>query len=114
LEGRLLGTAADGRYLEVELSARLIVRGVAVPDQEFQAGGRVLACIRKDAVRIVRPGPGEAAEGVIAAAAFLGAEEEYLVDIAGVSIEAVGAATGLVKGDKVHVTMTPDEWVFVR
>ena len=74
----------------------------------------MLACIRKDAVRIVRPQAGEEAAGVIAAASFLGAEEEYLVDIAGVRIEAVGAAIGLAKGDKVHVTMTPDEWVFVR
>ena len=114
LEGRLLGTAADNRYLEVELSARLVVRGVAAPDQELREGGRVLACIRKDAVRIVRPRPGEAAAGVIVAASFLGADEEYLVDIAGVRIEAVGPASELVKGDRVHVTMTPDEWVFLR
>jgi iron(III) transport system ATP-binding protein len=114
LEGRLIGPAAGSDYLEVELSARLVVRGVAAADVEFPEGGRVLACIRKDAVRISRPGPGEEAEGVIVAAAFLGADEEYLVDIAGVRIETVGPAVGLVKGDKVHVTMTPDEWVFVR
>jgi iron(III) transport system ATP-binding protein len=114
LEGRLLGPASDPRYSQVELSARLVVRGVTAPDHEFPEGGRVLACIRKDAVRIVRPRPGEDAAGVIVAAAFLGADEEYLVDIAGVRIEAVGPAVGLAKGDKVHVTMTPDEWIFVR
>jgi iron(III) transport system ATP-binding protein len=114
VEGRLLGRSADGRYLEVGLSDRLVVRGVAAPDHEFPLGGRVLACIRKDAVRIMRPRPGEAAAGVIVAASFLGADEEYLIDIDGVRIEAVGAAAGLSKGDKVHVSMTPDEWVFVR
>jgi iron(III) transport system ATP-binding protein len=114
LEGRLLGAAADSRYLEVELSARLVVRGVAAPDQQLVEGGRVFACIRKDAVRVVRPSTGQTAAGVIATASFLGAEEEYQVDIAGIRIEAVGAAAGLAKGDPVHVTMTPDEWVFVR
>jgi iron(III) transport system ATP-binding protein len=114
LEGRVLGAAADPRYLEVELNPRLVVRGVAARDQEFSAGGRVLACIRKDAVRIVRPRPGETAPGVIVSVSFLGAEEEYLVDIAGVRIEVVGPEAGLAKGERVHVTMTPDEWVFVR
>ncbi len=51
---------------------------------------------------------------MIVSQSFLGAEEEYLVDIAGVRIEAVGPAAGIAKGDKVRVTMTPDEWVFVR
>ncbi len=114
LEGRLLGPAADTRYMEVELSERLVVRGVAAPEQELQEGGRVLACIRKDSVRIFRPRGTEEAAGVIVAASFQGASEEYLVDIAGVRIEAVGPALGLEKGEKVHVTMTPDEWVFVR
>jgi len=114
LEGRLLGAAADTRYHEVELSARLVVRGVTAPDHEFPEGGRVLACIRKDAVKIFRPRQGETAAGVIVAASYLGADEEYIVDIAGVRIEAIGPAAGLTKGEKVHVTMTPDEWVFVR
>jgi iron(III) transport system ATP-binding protein len=114
LEGRMLGPSADSRYLEAELSERLVVRGVPAPDLEFPEGGRVLACIRKDAVRISRPRASEDAQGVIVSAVFLGAEEEYLVDIAGVRIEAVGPAAGLVKGDKVRVTMTPEEWVFVR
>lgn len=114
LEGRLLGTASDPRYLEVELSARLVVRGVAAPGQELREGGRVLACIRKDAVRIARAQRPEDAPGVIVAVSFLGSDEEYLVDIAGIRIEAVGPASGLAKGDRVHVAMTPDEWVFVR
>jgi iron(III) transport system ATP-binding protein len=114
LEGRVLRPSADDRYLEVELSERLIVRGVPAAGQEFPEGGRVLACIRKDAVRIMRPRQNEDALGVIVSTSFLGAEEEYLVDIAGVRIEAVGPAAGLVKGEPVHVSMTPDEWVFVR
>jgi iron(III) transport system ATP-binding protein len=114
LEGRLLGPAADRRYLEVELSARLVVRGVATPGQELQEGGRVFACIRKDAVRLIRAQPPEEAPGVIVAASFLGTKEEYLVDIAGIRIEAVAPVSGLAKGERVHVTMTPEQWVFVR
>jgi hypothetical protein len=98
----------------VELSARLVIRGVAAPEQQLQEGGRVLACIRKDAVRLIRAQPPVEAPGVIVAASFLGTNEEYLVDIAGIRIEAVAPASGLAKGDKVHVTMTPDQWVFVR
>jgi iron(III) transport system ATP-binding protein len=114
LEGRLRGPAADPRYLEVELSARLVVRGVAAPEQELQEGGRVFACIRKDAVRLIRAQRPEEAPGVIVAASFLGTEEEYLVDIAGIRIEAVAPASGLAKSERVHVTMTPDQWVFMR
>jgi iron(III) transport system ATP-binding protein len=114
LEGRLLGTAADSRYLEVELSPHLVVRGVAAAGLEPRKDDRLLACIRKDAVVISRGERAGAAEGVIAAASFLGADEEYLVDIAGVRIEATGPASGLARGERVHVTMTEDEWVFVR
>jgi ABC-type Fe3+/spermidine/putrescine transport system ATPase subunit len=114
LEGRLLGPTADERYLEVELSARLVVRGVAAPDAEFSLGGRILACIPKQAVRVLRPRDGEPAAGVIAAVSFLGSEDEYLIDIAGVMIEAIGPPIGLAKGDRVNVAMTPDDWVFAR
>jgi iron(III) transport system ATP-binding protein len=114
VEGRLLGVAADNRYLEVALSERLVVRGQPAPGAEFAEGGRVLACIHKAAVRVSRPRAGEDAPAVIIAAAWLGADEEYLVDIDGVRLEANGPAVGLVKGDKVRVAMTPDDWVFVR
>jgi iron(III) transport system ATP-binding protein len=111
LEGRLIRTVPGSQYLEVELSDRLVVRGLAAADQELRDGGRVLACIRKDAVRVSRR---ETANATIVAASFLGAEEEYVVDVAGVRIQATGPASGFLKGDRVHVTMTPDEWVFVR
>lgn len=114
LEGRLLETQSDGRYLQAELSERLVVRGVAAPDQELQPGGRILACIRKDAVHIFRPERPEDATGVIVASSFLGAEEEYVVEVAGVRIQTTGAVVGLEKGEAVCVTMVADEWVFVR
>ena len=100
--------------LQLELSARLVIRGVAAPDHDLPEGGRVLACIRKDAVRIFRPRAGEEAAGVIVEASFLGSGEACIVDIAGVRIETAGQVSGLAKGDKVHVSMMPDEWVFVR
>ncbi len=114
LEGRLLETQSDPRYLEVELSPRLVVRGVAAPEQDLQPNGRVLACIRKDAVRVYRPERPEDATGVIVAASFLGAEEEYLVEVAGVQIQTIGPASGLEKGEPVCVAMVADEWVFLR
>ena len=114
LEGRLIGTGWNDRYLEVELSERLVVRGLPAADQELQRDGRVLACIRKDAVRLTRPQRQMDANGVVVAVSFLGADEEYIVEVAGVRLEAVGPALGLSKGDAVFVTMTPDDWVFMR
>jgi iron(III) transport system ATP-binding protein len=114
LEGRLLGPASDPRFLEVELSARLVIRGVAAVGHEFQKGGRVLACIHKEAVRVARAQRPEEAAGVIVGASYLGTGEEYVIDIAGIRLEAAGPVAGLAKGDRVHVSMTPDEWVLVR
>jgi iron(III) transport system ATP-binding protein len=114
IEGRLLGPSADNRHLEVELSPRLVVRGVTAPDSEFHAGGRVLACIHPRAVRVSRPGAGEEAPATIVASAWLGTEEEYLVEIAGVRLAAIGPAAGLRKGESVRLAMTPNDWVFVR
>ena len=114
LEGRMLGTAWDNQHLEVELSARLVVRGIAGPDQELRRDGRVLACIRKDAVRVHRPQRHEEANGTIVAVSFLGVEEEYIVEVADVRIQAVGPAMGLTKGEPVLVTMDSNEWVFMR
>jgi hypothetical protein len=101
-------------YQKVELSERLVVRGVSMADREVITEGRVLACIRKDAVRVTRAARLDGATGVIAAASWLGAEEEYIVDVAGMRIQAIGPAIGLAKGDPVNVSMTPDAWVFVR
>jgi iron(III) transport system ATP-binding protein len=114
LEGRLIRTVPDSEYLEVELSDRLIVRGLAAADQELQEGGRVLACIRKDAVRVNRPLHPDQANATLEAVSFLGAEEEYVVDVAGVRIQVTAQTSGFSKGDAVQVTMTPDEWIFVR
>jgi ABC-type Fe3+/spermidine/putrescine transport system ATPase subunit len=114
IEGLLVGTVRGSRYLEVELSERLVVRGLAAPAQELQEGGRVLACIRKDRVRLARPSrPGEA-NATVVAASFLGAEEEYIVDVAGVRIQSIGPVQGFVEGERVNVAMTPDEWLFLR
>ena len=114
LEGRLIGTAWDNQHLEVELSDRLVVRGIAAPDQELRMEGRVLACIRKDAVRVHRPDRQNEANGVIVAVSFLGVVEEVIVEVAGVRLQSVAPAMGLVKGESVLVTMDTNEWVFMR
>jgi ABC-type Fe3+/spermidine/putrescine transport system ATPase subunit len=114
LEGLLVRAVPGGDLLEVELTERLIVRGRAAPDAELTMGGRVLACIHRDAVRLLRPARPEAAAGVIAAVSFRGEYEEYVVDVAGVRFHAICAAAAFARGDRVDVTMTPADWVFVR
>jgi hypothetical protein len=51
---------------------------------------------------------------MIVAASWLGAEEEYLVELAGIRLAAIGPAVGLRKGDMVRLAMRPDDWVLVR
>lgn len=114
LEGRLIKAVPDTEYLEVELSDRLVVRGRAARDTELPMGGRVLACIRRDAVKLLRPSHPERAAGVVEAVSFQGADEDYVINVAGVHLRASGPAAGFEKGERVDVTMTPDEWVFVR
>ena len=114
LEGLMVQPVPDSDYLEVELNDRLVIRGRGAEETEFPMGGRVLACIRKDSVRLTRAARPEAAVGRIQAVSFQGADEESVVDIAGVRLVACGPAVGFAKGDPVDVTMTPDDWVFVR
>ena len=114
IEGRLAGNAWDNEHLEVELSTRLMVRGTAAPDQELRKDGHVLACIRKDAVRVSRPGPGGDPNGVIVAVSFLGGEEEYIVEVGGVRLYSIGPAMGFIKGEAVVVSMDVSEWTFMR
>jgi ABC-type Fe3+/spermidine/putrescine transport system ATPase subunit len=120
LEARMRGPVADSPYVEVALNEALAVRGLAADDVALAEGAPVLACIRKEHVRIARAGvaapscQGATFDGVIAAASFLGTAEEYIVDVAGVSLRATQPAAGFVRGDAVRVTLSPEDWIVLR
>lgn len=115
LEARITApTAAGSVRTKAALSPDLSIEGRGTAITHFREGEAVLACIRKEAVRISRAPHPEDVTGIVAAASFLGSEEEYIVDIAGVRLNAIGPALGLAKGDPVRVEMSPEEWIFVK
>src|SRR5258706_7752006 len=109
LEGEVRGRGPRG--FEVVLNERLVI--TTPPVEGIAAGAPVLACIRKEHVRIERADPPGPADGVIAAASFLGTAEEYMVEIAGVMLRATRPAVGLARGDRVRVTTLPEDWIIL-
>jgi iron(III) transport system ATP-binding protein len=107
IEGQARANGPDG--LEVALNDRLVVRTARADG--IAAGAPVLACIRKEHVQLERAEPPGPADGVIAAASFLGTAEEYMVEIAGVMLRATRPAAGFVRGDRVRVGSAPDDWI---
>ncbi len=101
-------------YAEVALSDRLTLRGLIGDERPMPAGSSVLACIRKEHVALRKLPPGGltthgALIGEIRAAAFLGVEEEYLVDVEGVELRAVQLPIGAQAGDLVAVSIRPED-----
>ncbi|MBI3513074.1 MAG: ABC transporter ATP-binding protein, partial [Proteobacteria bacterium] len=107
LEGHARASGARG--FEVVLNDRLVI--TTPPVDGIAAGAPVLACIRKEHVRIERADPPRPTDGVIAAASFLGTAEEYLVEIAGVVLRATRPAAGFTSGDRVRVATSPEDWI---
>jgi ABC-type Fe3+/spermidine/putrescine transport system ATPase subunit len=112
LEGRLRGSKPGTPFVEVTLGDRLIVQGLPGPGFEGEPGVPVLACIRKESVRIERTSSSE--PGTIVAASFLGVTEEYMVDVAGVTLRTTQQASGFLRGDAVHVVTAPEDWIVFR
>jgi ABC-type Fe3+/spermidine/putrescine transport system ATPase subunit len=73
-------------------------------DAQLPSGAPVLVCFRKEQVGIGRPGSG-GAPGTIKAASFLGLQEEYIVEVHGVELRAIGPASGLRAGETVEVSI---------
>jgi ABC-type Fe3+/spermidine/putrescine transport system ATPase subunit len=101
-------------YAEVALSDRLTVRGLIGDERPMPAGSSVLACIRKEHIALRKLPPGGltthgALIGEIRAAAFLGVEEEYLVDVEGVELRAIQLPIGAQAGDLVAVSIRPED-----
>ena len=100
-------------YAEVALSDRLTLRGLIGDERLIAPGAPVLACIRKEHVMIRKLPPGGIARhgaliGEVRAASFLGAEEEYVLDIDGVELRSIQAPIGAQAGDMVEVTIRPE------
>ncbi len=111
LEGRSAGAVEGTDRVVVTLGGRFGIEGVAGQGLDPTAGTPVLACIRKESVRVSRDAEKGSVPGTIAAMSFLGVAEEYIVDIDGVSLRAMQPAAGFRRGDAVHVAMAAADWI---
>jgi hypothetical protein len=73
----------------------------------------VLACIRKEHIAIRKLPPGAETPhghliGRVRTASFLGAEEEYVLDIDGVELRSIQMPVGAQAGDMVEITIRPE------
>ena len=114
-EGKLVQAAAGG-YAEAALEGGLRLRGIAGDDQKMTIGAPVLVCVRKEhiGIRTVALGAAPRAQsilGEIRAASFLGLDEEYVVSMDGVELRAVQPASGLKAGDRVEVSIRPEDCI---
>jgi ABC-type Fe3+/spermidine/putrescine transport system ATPase subunit len=107
LEGEVRGRSSDG--LEIALAERLIIRAPAIDG--VGPGDRVLACVRKEHVRVERTDAPAPTDGAIVAASFLGTAEEYLIELLGVTLRAVRPAAGFARGDRVRVATAAEDWI---
>ena len=107
-------------YAEVALSDRLTLRGLIGDERPIPPGAAVLACIRKEHIAIRKLPPGGltrhgALIGEVRAASFLGADEEYVLDLDGVELRSIQTPIGAQAGDMVEVTIRPENCtVFVE
>ncbi len=114
LEATLLGRIDGTPYVEVALGERLTMRALAGSGLVASVGDPVLACIRKEHVRVEQEPIPDSHAGTIEAASFLGVAEEYIVMIDEVAIRATRPAAGFTRGDSVHVGMSPDDWIVLQ
>ncbi len=101
-------------YAEVSIGERFTLRGLIGDERPIVPGAPVLACIRKEHVGIRRLAPDGTAQhggltGQVRAASFLGAEEEYVIDLDGVELRSLHVPVGAEAGDTVEVTIRPED-----
>lgn len=114
LEGRLHERFEGSDQVSVILGSRLTVPGVARAGLDAAKDMPVLACIRKESVRIERAAFPGSLPGTIGAASFLGVTEEYIVDVRGVAIRTTRPASGFTRSDPVQVGWTTADWVVLQ
>jgi len=112
----------EGFHVEVALADGLGIWGVQCEDEPAVPGQSVLACSRKEHIAVTTAADAAAPRreaagvpdeqrfiGVIQAASFLGLEEEYVISIDGIEMGAIRPPCGLRAGDRVIVTIRPEE-----
>jgi len=109
LEAEMLGCRGD--VTEVRLPGGATLRGTLGEGAVPASGSRVLACIRKEHVRLGHEGGATSLEAELRAASFLGLTEEYVLELGGVELRAVQPPGGGRPGDRVRVTIRPEECV---
>jgi iron(III) transport system ATP-binding protein len=100
-------------YADVALSDRVAVRGLIGDDRPMRSGSAVLACVRKEHIELRKLSPGappaaDALVGEIRTTSFLGLDEEYVVALDGVELRAIHAPIGVNPGDRVEVSIRPE------
>ena len=115
--GRFVRTV--GAYADVALGDGFTLRGRIGDGRPVMEGAPALACTRREHVTIRKPGIAAAnssdAEqvfaGEIRALSFRGLEEEYIVAVGGVELNAVQPPRSVVAGERVEVAIRPDDCV---
>jgi iron(III) transport system ATP-binding protein len=109
IEAKMLGNR-DG-LAEIRLPQGMTLRGVLGDGPAPAPGSRVLACIRKEHVRMGHETGLPPLEAELRASSFLGLTEEYVLDLGGVELRAVQPPTGGAPGDRVALAIRPEECV---
>jgi iron(III) transport system ATP-binding protein len=99
---------ADG-HVAVALADGLTITGKLAQAQAVREGDPVLACVRKEHVRLAAGGGVDHYPATVVTASFLGLQEEYILDLSGVRFRAIQPAAGLAAGATVPVELRPDE-----
>jgi iron(III) transport system ATP-binding protein len=102
--------AVDGETAQVRLGESLVLRGVVSPEARIKAGDAIVACMRREHVTLGRTAAADAPQtfaGRIAAASFLGLDEEYVLRAGGIEMRIVQRAGDIGAGDDVTATLPP-------
>jgi len=109
VEAEMIGRAGEIAEIRLPQGARL--RGILGDGPAPATGSRVLACIRKEHVRLGQESGLAPLEAELRASSFLGLTEEYVLDLGGVELRAVQPPSGGVPGDRVAIAIRPEECV---
>jgi hypothetical protein len=102
------------RYAEVRLRDESVIWGMLAHDQDSSVGAKVLACVRKEHVRLDENGAHSGQEppalmGQVRAASFMGLTEEYVISVGGAHIRSIQTPQGHGLGDRVQVVIRPED-----
>jgi ABC-type Fe3+/spermidine/putrescine transport system ATPase subunit len=93
----------------VALGDRLVIAGRMPAAQALREGDPVFACVRREHMRLVAADSVAGHPASVVTASFLGLQEEYILDVAGVRFRAIQPAAGLAAGTPVRVELRPED-----